>query len=127
MKHETVGKKASTLKELQLETEKIMTREKDRAESRRDRKSGPGNIGNLGDQDQDNRITQQHNHDSSDDLCIWDQHANFGYGGFIAMAVKRSRAEEQDETAVKRVRTEGQDEEPFATKGKGKGKGNGEG
>ena len=38
MKHETAGKKASSLKTIQLMTEKIIQREKDRAESRKDRK-----------------------------------------------------------------------------------------
>ena len=38
MKHETAGTKASSFKTIQLMTEKIMQREKDRAESRKDRK-----------------------------------------------------------------------------------------
>ena len=38
MKHEMAGKKASSLKTIQLMTEKIIHREKDRAESRKDRK-----------------------------------------------------------------------------------------
>ena len=38
MKHETAGKKASSLKTTQLMTEKIIQREKDTAESRKDRK-----------------------------------------------------------------------------------------
>ena len=38
MKHETAGKKASSLKIMQIMTEKIILREKDRAESRKYRK-----------------------------------------------------------------------------------------
>ena len=37
-KHETVGSKASTLRHIQIEVEKIIQREKDRAVSRKDRK-----------------------------------------------------------------------------------------
>ena len=41
MKVETVGKNAVFLKTLQARIEKIMTREKDRTESRRDRQGAP--------------------------------------------------------------------------------------
>ena len=90
MKHETVGKKSSTLKELQLEVEKIMAREKDRSESRKDRKSRPVASVEKTITFGDHNHNQDHNQDNGDEIYIWDGTANFVYGGFIAAVVGSS-------------------------------------
>ena len=90
MKHETACKKAGSLKTIQLMTEKIIQREKDRAESGKDSKrsgkvaavaeGGQGVCSNF----------EQHQ------LFVWDHNANAGYGGFVAAAMKRSRDDDEE-------------------------------
>ena len=90
MKHETAGKKASSLKTTQLLTEKIIQREKDRAESRKDRKRS-GKVAAVADGSEgDSSNFEQH------ELFVWDHNANAGYGGFVAAAMKRSRDDDEE-------------------------------
>ena len=91
MNHETAGKKASSLKTIQLMTEKIIRREKDRAESRKDRKRS-GKVAAVADGGQgDCSNFEQH------ELFVWDHNANAGYGGFVAAAMKRSWNDDEED------------------------------
>ena len=125
MKHETAGKKASSLKTIQLMTEKIIQREKDRAESRKDRKRS-GKVAPVAEGGQGDRSNfEQH------EPFVWDHNANAGYGGFVAAAMKRSR--DGDEEAAEdglaaggppsqSVRVDDVGGKGGSRKGKGKGK-----
>ena len=119
MKVETVGKNSVSLKTLQALIEKIMTREKDRTESRRDRQGRPAH--SLEEQE---RTCPQEQHpekpeEKPEDLgYYWDD----CWGGYIAMAVKRG-PDGADEPEAKRTRPEDQEKGKGKSKGKGKGKG----
>ena len=72
MKHETGGKKASSLKTIQLMTEKIIQRNKDRGESRKDRKRS-GKVAAVAEGGQgDCSNFEQH------EPFVWDYNANAG-------------------------------------------------
>ena len=125
MKYETVGKRASNLKTIQLMTEKVIQREKDRLESRKDRKN-TGRVAAVG--EKEDYHCPSHSHDSGQghdkqEMYVWGQQVNAGYGGFVAAAVKRGRddedeAKEESDTVPKRKRQEDE-----GSKGKSKGKG----
>ena len=129
MKHDTVGRKAASLKTIQLMTEKIIQREKDRIESRKDRKKA-GKVSAVGEREQHHHHHCGHGHDTDQgyekqEMFVWDQHTNGGYGGFVAAAMKRGRdgddeADADTEAAQKRMRPE---EDGGKAKGKSKGKG----
>ena len=71
-------------------TEKIIQREKDRAESRKDRKRS-GKVAAVAEGGQgDCSNFEQH------ELFVWDHNANAGYGGFVAAAMKRSRDDDEE-------------------------------
>ena len=125
MRHDTAGKKASSLKTIQLMTEKIIQREKDKAESRKDRKRS-GTVAAVADGGQgDCSNFEQH------ELFVWDHNANAGHGGFVAAAMKRSR-DDDEEDAEDRLATGGPPSQSVRTddvggkggsrEGKGKGK-----
>ena len=84
-KHETTGPKASTLRSILIDVEKIIQREKDREESRKDCKTGTASK-------HVSQVAEKENEDGQSEeptLYIWDQHANYGYGGFIALRAPR--------------------------------------
>ena len=83
-KHETAGHKSSTLKQVMIEVENIIQREKDRKAIRKDRKSVGG---------KKNAFAGEGTHHSNDDTqyaYIWDTSVKDGYGVFI-MTAKRVR------------------------------------
>ena len=73
-----------------LEVERIIEREKDRVQSRRDRQT-KGNISALQEED-------------AEDLYVWNHEANSGYGGFV-LAAKRVRQGEEDEEEAQQERS----------------------
>ena len=90
MKHETAGKKASSLKTMQLMTEKIIRREEDRAESRKDRNRS-GKVAAVAEGGQgDCSNFEQH------ELFVWDHNASGECGGFVAAAMKRRRCDDEE-------------------------------
>ena len=123
-KHETVGSTAASLKDMMIEVERIIEREKDRKQSREDRKpeTRSKKLGYAGQEPQQ----PCHEH-YEEQMYVWDSEANYGYGGFI-MAAKRVREEDDDEEGengpkAKRERTQPAEQEGQGPKGKGKGKG----
>ena len=125
MKHDTAGKKASSLKTIQLMTEKIIQREKDRAESRKDRKKS-GKVAAVAEGCQgDCPNHEQH------EIFVWDHYANAGYGGFVAAATKRGRDDDEEAgedgpaaggMPAKSARIDEDGGKGGGRKGKGKGK-----
>ena len=90
-KHETTGHKSSTLKQVMIEVEKIIQREK---------RSGKraGKIANLS-EERRYAFAGEGTHHSNDDTqyaYIWDTSVNDGYGGFI-MTAKRVREDVDEE------------------------------
>ena len=121
-KYATTGDRACTLKQVMLEVEKIIQREKDRKQSRRDRKPvADKRLAFAGE------VAPRCTHDE-DCLYVWDHEANDGYGGFI-MAAKRVREESEDDEEERqtRARTESSMPDGSQDKGKGKSKGKGKG
>ena len=84
MKHATVGSNAVNLRTAMFEVERIMQREKDRVQSRRDRQT-MGKISAL-------------QEEVAEDLYVWNNEADSGYGGFV-LSAKRVRREEDEEEA----------------------------
>ena len=113
--HKTTGNNSAPLKKIMIEVEKIIEREKDRKQSRGDRKpeTHKKKLAAISAENED--LCQ---------VCVWDQDANHGYGGYL-MVAKRSRDEEDEEGGSDKRRKEseasGSGENP--PKGKGKGKG----
>ena len=73
-----------------LEVERIIEREKDRVQSRRDRQT-KGKISAL-------------QEEVAEDLYVWNDEANSGYGGFV-LAAKRVRQGEEDEEEAQQERS----------------------
>ena len=89
-KHETTDLKSSTLKQVMIEVEKIIQREKDRKASRKDHKSvGGKKIAFAGE-------GTHHSNDDTQCAYIGDTSVNDGYGGFI-MTAKRAREDVDEE------------------------------
>ena len=125
MKFKTTGTHSKALKQIMTEVEKIITREQNRMQSRKDRK---------GEKAQTNKKLASLEEDlKSEQLHIWNQEINGGYGGFIMMA-KRTRDGEEEKAEERSVRSRGEASradggapaEPFVRRGKSKGKGKGE-
>ena len=115
-KHETTGHKSSTLKQVMIEVEKIIQREKDRKASRKDRKSvGGKKIAFAGE-------GTHHSNDDTQYAYIWDSSVNDGYGGFI-MTAKRVREDIDEEEDRKTKHRPDAIPESSAETGKSKGKG----
>ncbi len=117
VKHKTTGKRAAGLKQIMIEVEKIIVREKDRKQSRADRKPETNPKKKI-------NYAGKGNADEEQELYVWDQE----HGGFIMMAkrarVERVDEEDEEERPGKRMREQ---EEPSARpKGKGKGKSKGD-
>ena len=72
-----------------LEVERIIEREKDRVQSRRDRQA-KGKIYAL-------------QEEVAEDFYVWNDEANSGYGGFV-LAAKRVRQGEEDEEEAQQER-----------------------
>ena len=90
MKYATVGSNAIDLRTAMLEVERIIEREKDRVQSRRDRQT-KGKISAL-------------QEEVAEDLYVWNDEANSGYGGFV-LAAKRVRQGEEDEEEAQQERS----------------------
>ena len=90
MKYATVGSNASDLRTAMLEVERIIEREKDRVQSRRDRQT-KGKISAL-------------QEEVAEDLYVWNDEANSGYGGFV-LAAKRVRQGGEDEEEAQQERS----------------------
>ena len=84
MKYATLGSNAIDFRTAVLEVERIIEREKDRVQSRRDRQT-KGKISAL-------------QEEVAGDLNVWNNEANSGYGGFV-LAAKRVRQGEDEEEA----------------------------
>ena len=118
MKVETIGRNSVSLKTLQALIEKIMAREKDRTESKRDRQGRPACS-----LEEQGRTCPQEQHPVTPE----EKSENIGYywgdcwGGYIAMAVKRG-PDGADEPVAKIARPEDQDKGKDKGKGKGKGR-----
>ena len=82
MKYATVGSNTIDLRTAMLEVERIIEREKDRVQSKRDRQT-KGKISAL-------------QEEVAEYLYVWNDEANSGYGGFV-LAAKRVRQGEEDE------------------------------
>ena len=82
MKYATVGSNAIDLRTAILEVERIIEREKDRVQSRRDQQT-KGKISAL-------------QEEVAEDLNVWNHETNSGYGGFV-LVPKRVRQGEEDE------------------------------
>jgi hypothetical protein len=112
--HKTTGTQAASLKKIMMEVDKIVEREKDRKQSRGDRKP----------EVQHKKKLAAVSEETDECQVCWDQDANQGYGGYLMMA-KRSRDDEDEEGGSDKRRKEseapGSGESP--PKGKGKGKG----
>ena len=81
-------RRPSSLKTIQLTTEKIIQREKDRAECRKDRERSD-KVAAVAEGGQGDRSKfEQH------ELFVWDHNANARCGGFVAAAIKRSQDED---------------------------------
>ena len=89
MKYATVGSNAIDLRTAMLEVERIIEREKDRVQSRRDRQT-KGKISAL-------------QEEVAEDFYVWNDEANSGYGGFV-LAAKRVRQGEEDEEEAQQER-----------------------
>ena len=90
MKYATVGSNAIDLRTAILEVERIIEREKDRVQSRRDQQT-KGKISAL-------------QEEVAEDLNVWNHETNSGYGGFV-LAPKRVRQGEEDEEEAQQERS----------------------
>ena len=72
MKHETVGRKASSLRQIQIEVEKIIQRDKDRAESRKDRKADKKGVNAVDHHRPDGEPHHHHQHHQEEEHYVWD-------------------------------------------------------
>ena len=90
MKYATVGLNAIDLRTAMLEVERIIERQKDRVQSRRDQQT-KGKISAL-------------QEEVAEDLYVWNNEANSGYGGFV-LAAKRVRLGEEDEEEAQQERS----------------------
>ena len=116
MKYATVGSNAIDIRTAMLEVERIIEREKDRVQSKRDRQT-KGKISAL-------------QEEVAEDLHVWNGEANSAYGGFV-LAAKRVRQGEEDEEEAQQERSvrckvetetgEAQQRSGKAKGGKGKG------
>ena len=115
-KYETTGSKASSLKTVMIEVEKIIAREKERKLSRQDRKTtSTGRLAFTAEVGPEER-------EQDEEYYIWDQQANYGFGGFVAAAMKRGRDDGDDDPDSPGSTSE-EERSAKALKGGGKGKG----
>ena len=134
MKFKTTGADAKALKQIMAEVEKIIMREKDRNQSRKDRKGESTQKDRRGENTHGTKKLASLEEDmNSEQFYIWNQEINGGYGGFIMMA-KRTRDGEDEKADERNVRSRGEasqaengaPSEPFVQRGKSKGKGKGD-
>ena len=114
-KYDTVGEDAVALKEVMVEVEKIIAREKDRKQSRKDRKP-----------ESNGKKLAYTGRPEKREVYVWDQEMNDGYGGFIAAAKRMREDDDEDGEEQAKVRREGPSSQEYdgpVPKGKGKGKG----